>query len=174
MSKVNNDDLIQDMERKALIVDNYRYWLSRIWKETSPGNRSNLVLWIMLNPSTADDIKDDPTIRRIIGFSKRWGYDGLYVCNLYSWIETDSRKLLRDKSINYIGPINNQVIQDHNRFCNKTIIACGGRAELRRLKEVSDMVKPCYCLGLNKDRSPIHPLYLKNDLEPIIYKGKKE
>ena len=167
----SNDYLITDMERKALIVDNYRYWLSRIWKDPSPGSKPNYVLWIMLNPSTADDIKDDPTLRRIIGFSKRWRYDGLYVCNLYAWIETDSRKLLVDKSIDYIGKHNDQNIRLYHIECNKTIIACGGRAESRRLKEVLDMVKPCYCLGLNKDGSPIHPLYLKNDLEPILYRG---
>ena len=68
----------------------YRYSLTRIWDETKPK-----VMFIMLNPSTADANNDDPTIRRCIGFAKSWGFGGLYVCNLFGFRATNPKELLK-------------------------------------------------------------------------------
>src|SRR5689334_10316767 len=67
----------------------YRYSLWREWSTDSPP-----VTFIMLNPSTADDWKDDSTIRRCIGFARTWGFGALEVVNLFAYRATDSRKLL--------------------------------------------------------------------------------
>jgi len=80
------DPLVQpvpapEIHRSAKISDcqSYRFELRRWWRAGPP------VCWIMLNPSTADHRKDDPTIKRIIGFTQRWGYGGLIVVNLYPY-----------------------------------------------------------------------------------------
>lgn len=80
------------MIKSAIISEcgKYRYSLSRIWDE----NKAN-VLFIMLNPSTADGDVDDPTIRRCIGFAKSWGYGGIYVGNLFAYRATDPKELLK-------------------------------------------------------------------------------
>lgn len=79
------------MQRAAEISEcgTYRWSLSRVFG----GHRS--VCWIMLNPSTADAMKDDPTIKRIIGFSQRWGYGRLEVVNLYPYRSPSPKDLAR-------------------------------------------------------------------------------
>ena len=71
------------MKKKAIFSKDqkYRYLLERTWN-----NSKKKLLFIMLNPSSADSKKDDPTIRRLISFSKKWGYGGFKVCNLYSYV----------------------------------------------------------------------------------------
>ena len=78
------------MKKHAIISqdDKYRYQLSRIWEEEKPK-----VLFIMLNPSTADADVDDPTIRRVVNFAKSWGYGGVFVGNLYAFRSTDPKGL---------------------------------------------------------------------------------
>ena len=78
------------MKKHAVISqDNkYRYQLSRIWDNEKP-----TVLFIMLNPSTADADADDPTIRRVVNFAKSWGYGGVFVGNLYAFRSTDPKGL---------------------------------------------------------------------------------
>lgn len=78
------------MEKTAIISEDekYRYQLSRCWDETKPR-----ILFIMLNPSTADANIDDPTIRRVISFAKSWGYGGVYVGNLFAFRSTDPKGL---------------------------------------------------------------------------------
>lgn len=83
----------------------YRYFLSRKWdplKPTAP--------FVMLNPSTADAYEDDPTIRRICNYAKRWGFGGIQVVNLYALRVTDS-KLLFQLGVDPIGPKNNRMLR---------------------------------------------------------------
>ncbi len=119
----------------------------------------------MLNPSIANHEIDDPTIRRIVGRSNKFGYTGIIVCNLYAYICTDSAELFKDDGIDYIGAENNYYIKDWLRLCEVVIFACGNKVDKNRLNEVYKLVKkkPCYCLKLNKTGFPTHPLYLRND-----------
>ena len=68
----------------------YRYSLTRIWD-----NSKEKILFIMLNPSTADFKMDDPTIKKIVKFSDKWGYGGIYVGNLYAYISTNPKKMFK-------------------------------------------------------------------------------
>lgn len=81
----------------------YRYILSRTWDETKP-----TVLFIGLNPSTADENEDDPTIRRCIIFAKSWGYGGLIMANLFAFRTTNPQGLYSEK--NPVGSENDYYI----------------------------------------------------------------
>jgi hypothetical protein len=70
----------------------YRWWLRRGWQLLNRGEHvigRGVCCFVMLNPSTADDTYDDPTIRRCVQFATRWGYDALSVRNLFPWRATD-------------------------------------------------------------------------------------
>jgi hypothetical protein len=79
------------LEASARIVDRYRYTLVRRWSARLL--EEPRIVWVMLNPSTADGTEDDPTLRKVVGFSKRWGYGSALVVNLAALRATDPREL---------------------------------------------------------------------------------
>lgn len=88
------------MKRDAYIVDDkFRYWLSRIWDDNLP-----TVTFIGLNPSTADAKKDDKTVTTCIAYAKRWGNGGLFIANLFAFIDTYQTKIWNEPDP--IGPEN--------------------------------------------------------------------
>lgn len=158
----------------ALISDcgNYRYTLSRT--ASSEGERKRL-LFVMLNPSIADASLDDPTIRKCVGFAKRWGYTDINVVNLFAWRSTMPEALLihRDK-IDIVGADNDRFIRALAADANCVVFAWGSwgdrfaeRTEtVRRL--VSDhTAKEPLCLGTTKSGQPRHPLYVSYD-QPLV------
>ena len=162
-SKISGYTMMKD----ALIPEDdirYRYWLSRIWDQEKPR-----VIFIMLNPSTADHMIDDPTIRRVIHFSMDWGYGGVYVVNLYAFRSTDPKGL--KATDDPIGPQNREhiqtLIQNKDNKVDRVVYAWGnGEQEPEWLREI---VKEPFCIARSKKGIPKHPLYLKGDLQPIIY-----
>jgi hypothetical protein len=145
--------------------DTYRYLLWRAWR---PGART---LFIMLNPSTATETVDDPTIRRCIGFARSWGFDGLEVCNLFALRSTDPNALLRH--LEPIGPLNDETIAGAPRRAGRVVCAWGshramtarGPSVLRRLWDAG--IAP-WVLALTPGLGrPAHPLYLRKDLQPF-------
>ena len=145
----------------------YRYSLSRVWDK-----RKKLACFIMLNPSTATAKENDPTIRRCIGFSKRWGYGRLVVVNLFAFRATDPTEL--KMAADPVGPDNSSAISAAAAFSDKVIAAWGVHGVLNgqttKTKHLLSLLsKPIYCLGATKGGHPKHPLYLRNDTEPIIF-----
>lgn len=144
----------------------YRYLLTRTWDPNLPR-----VCWVMLNPSTATAEHDDPTIRRCIDFSKRWGYGSLSVVNLFAYRTPYPQKLryLTDP----IGPDNDKYILSQLLLSDLVIVAWGAGADIKdhewRDASVLRMVETCYCLGVCVDESPRHPLYIRADVAPILY-----
>jgi hypothetical protein len=140
----------------------YRYRLRRWWNE--PPKR--WVLWIMLNPSTADASLDDPTIRRCIGFSKAWGFDGLMVGNLHALRATDPESLrsIRDP----FGPGNGLHLREMARDAEQVICGWGAHDFVSQTSVASvlrDLDRPTFCLGTTKAGHPRHPLYVANATE---------
>jgi len=84
----------------------YRYWLTRTWDESR-----SAVCWLMLNPSTADATRDDPTIRRCIGIARRWGHGGIVAVNLFALRATDPAELVR--AVDPVGPENDAAVRSH-------------------------------------------------------------
>jgi len=131
---------------------NYRYSLWRIWDEDK-----KVLTFIGLNPSTANEEKDDPTIRRIIQFAKDNGYGGCRMLNLFTLISSDPYRLLVSRNTFKNADYWLTVLGTH-----PVVFAWGSFKEAKfRAKEVIKMFPEALCLGKNKDGSPKHPLYLK-------------
>lgn len=153
---------------KGAIIDEtgkYRYQLWRIWDETKP-----LVVFIMLNPSTADANEDDPTIRRCMNYARSWGYGGIKVVNLFAYRATDPKEL--SKVVDPVGPDNHlHVISALNESNGIVIAAWGAKAsKIKTSYKILDILKfhsNICCLERTKDGFPKHPLYLKADLKPV-------
>lgn len=135
----------------------YRYILWRIWDETKP-----TVLFIGLNPSTADETTDDPTIRRCIDFAKSWGYGGIFVANLFAFRSTDPRRLYNEQDP--VGSENDSYIKEYSDRSKLTIACWGNHGKfINRSKEVCNLVNSLYCLDINITGEPRHPLYVKRN-----------
>ena len=143
----------------------YRYWLERRWDE-----RLDYVNFVMLNPSTADAEIDDPTIRKCIGFAKRWGYGGLHVVNLFALRSTDPDALY--SHADPIGPDNEAFIDAGRLSAPKTIVAWGKHGKIHgRAEKLLPKLGPVFALMLNADGSPRHPLYVPYDTTPVPFTG---
>lgn len=135
----------------------YRYLLTREW---APGLPSLCV--IGLNPSTADETTDDPTIRRCIGFAKREGMGGLVMLNLFAWRATDPRDMKR--ALDPIGPANDAVIEAVT--LDRLVLCAWGVHGAYRLRDaaviarLAQLGRQTVSLGTTKAGQPKHPLYL--------------
>jgi hypothetical protein len=127
-----------------------------LWRDWAPGARC---LFIGLNPSVADHEKDDPTIRKCIGFAKRWGYNGIYMLNLFTQITTDPKQLKPE-------PLTAEAWRSMaGDACSAgKVICCWGafkEAEngLERIKHCLQFagVRTVYCLGRTTSGAPRHP-----------------
>lgn len=150
----------------------YRYALWRFWnyRAASQGTAKS-VTFIMANPSTAGAFRDDPTTIKCARYAQRWGYDGMYIGNLYARIDTYSAftgltesELVGDKTDEWLG-----IMRNSSAMC---IAAWGfmGGYHPERAKVVRAMFPELHHLGLSKDGLPKHPLYLPATLEPSLWK----
>ena len=143
----------------------YRYELWRLWDKAKP-----YALFIGLNPSTADETNDDPTIRRCIGFAASWGYGGLCMMNLFAYRATDPKEMIKYPFP--IGPENDRRLMQLSEKAGIVIAAWGTRGEFRdRDKTICGLLKDLKCLGTTKSGQPRHPLYLSSNTIPRQYRG---
>ena len=151
------------IKRHALLSKDkkYRYSLKRIWNNDKP-----IVLFIMLNPSLADNYKDDPTIRRLIKFAKLYGYGGFYVGNLFSYITPYPSELL-DKDLMF-SKKNIHEIKKMTGLTKDVVYGWGNSFEEPEwLKQIISNPK---CFGKNKNKTPKHPLYLSYNNKLVDYR----
>jgi hypothetical protein len=148
----------------------YRYLLTRQWdKSIKP------LIIIMLNPSTADALKDDPTIRRCISFADQCGYGGISVMNLFA-LRSTSPKVLWSHS-NPVGPENQDYLASHIKKDDDVLAAWGSiphnqSQDIRVMAYLKKAKATVRCLGVTKGGYPRHPLYVANDVNPIPYYGR--
>jgi len=141
----------------------WRYSIYRIWDETKP-----LLAVVGLNPSTADETLDDPTIRRCIRFARDWGYGGLVMLNLFAFRSTDPAGLRSAQDP--IGPDNDQHLLKETEG-RRALCAWGTHGVLQgRGATVAALLKTVgrelVCLGRTKGGHPKHPLYIRADQQP--------
>jgi hypothetical protein len=164
----------------------YRYTLTREWDKSRPP-----VVFVMLNPSTADAAQDDPTIRRCITFARRWGHGGLVVLNIFALRSTVPVPNLGN---HYLGTgmlASNRLAQDKrealvliNETRGRRVVAAWGHHALI-YGNWGGSVKPrsrhdwaleqlagrqIEALALTEDKLPRHPLYLRGGLDPFVYR----
>lgn len=140
----------------------YRYSLFRIWDKNKP-----FVQFVGLNPSTANENVDDPTIRRIKQFARDWGYGGFYMTNLFGFVTPYPEEL--KTCADPLGD-NNMWLRNVKELC-ATVCFCWGSFDVfGRDNEVSSMFPEAVCFGLSKSGNPKHPLYLPKTTRPVNFK----
>ncbi|OHE90058.1 MAG: hypothetical protein A2213_00065, partial [Lysobacterales bacterium RIFOXYA1_FULL_68_6] len=136
----------------------YRYTLRRTWDRSV-----SAVVFVGLNPSTADAERDDPTLRRCVSFARAWGYGGVVMVNLFAFRATDPKDMKRARDP--VGVFNDGYISEQAQAagCVVAVWGAGGR-HLNRDLAVMRLLRACgvkpLCLGTTNDGSPRHPLYL--------------
>lgn len=140
----------------------WRYLLTRRWDE------GDFVMFVGLNPSTADETVDDPTIRRCIRFAQDWGYSGLAMTNLFAFRATKPVDL--KKAEDPIGPDNDFVLAKTASDAGLVVAAWGVHGTYRNRAQAviaSGNLGDFKVLGTTKDGHPRHPLYMRADSVPL-------
>lgn len=139
----------------------YRYTLWHRWSE------GNYAVFIGLNPSTADETTDDPTIRRCVAFAQAWGYGALCMTNLFAYRATAPTTMMAARDP--VGPSNNRALQDTASAASLVVAAWGAGGIFQGRDHVvrSSLPQALHYLRLTKDGHPGHPLYLPKTLTPV-------
>ncbi|EEB84481.1 DUF1643 domain-containing protein [Roseobacter sp. GAI101] len=147
--------------------ETYRYSLTRVWDPA--GSR---VLFVMLNPSKATEVDNDPTVERCERRARALGFGAFQVANIFAFRETDP-KLMR-QAADPVGPENDRILRDGVAWADRVIAAWGTHgAHLGRGADVTRLLRslatPVYHLGLSKAGHPKHPLYISYSQHPEIW-----
>jgi hypothetical protein len=136
----------------------HRYLL---WR--TMGKTGSSVLFIGLNPSTADETANDPTIQRCLGYARDWGCSRLLVANLFSFCATKPEDLKRADFP--VGPDNDTWLASASQHADLTVVAWGNNGRWRgRQEEIAPLLVNPQCLGITKLGAPRHPLYVTANL----------
>lgn len=148
--------------------ERHRPLLWRVWDR-----EKRLALFIMLNPSTANEVVLDPTVTRCKRYAEDWGYGGLIVCNLFDFRATDPRAMKAQGQTAFSG-YNRLAILQACKVADLVVCAWGTHGELfQQNKYIAAWIKSAghamHYLKLTKHGHPAHPLYLKRDLKPQVW-----
>ncbi|MCJ8330368.1 MAG: DUF1643 domain-containing protein [Lentisphaeria bacterium] len=148
-------------DAKLSVCRKYRYALWRVWDESK-----DKAMFVCLNPSTADETIDDPTLVRCINFASSWGYGAVVMANLFAFRATDPDDMKIAK--NPIGEENDQWLMDLSKNASIVICAWGNDGGYKnRANSVNEILTKQHYLKLNKSGEPAHPLYLRKNLNPV-------
>lgn len=150
--------------------ERYRYDLVRVWD--TAGGRVNFV---MLNPSTATELANDPTVERCERRARALGYGAFRVTNIFAWRATDPREM-RAAAEPVGRPENDAAIEEAALWADRVVCAWGTHgAHLGRGAEVERLLRatgrPLAALGLSKDGHPKHPLYIGYAVPPVPWEA---
>ena len=120
-------------------------------------------MFIGLNPSTADEVKNDPTVTRCLNFAVKWGFGGMYLLNLFAY--RASRPEVMKAFHDPIGPENDEYLAEYGEKSDLMVAVWGNQGMFKgRAEEVVKMFPQIYCLKMTKKNQPHHPLYLPLDI----------
>lgn len=154
------------MNRRTILsaCRTYRYTL---WRDFGGGG-NGYAMFIGLNPSTADELNDDPTIRRCVAFAKSWGYEALCMTNLFAFRATEPADMIA--AADPVGPENDGHLIDLASNAGVVVAAWGTNGtHMGRDAAVRALVPGLHCLKKTLSGHPGHPLYLRADLTPIPF-----
>jgi hypothetical protein len=144
----------------------YRYALWRVWEPSKPR-----LCFVLLNPSTADAERNDPTIRRCLGFARTWDFGGVEVVNLYAYRATRPAALFR--AADPVGPENDRYLAEAVSRAGRVVVGWGNQgAKPERLTLARALLHPtAFCFGITSAGQPRHPLYVRADTPPEPWQG---
>ena len=147
--------------------ERYRYGLTRVWDDAG-----SKVLFVMLNPSTATEVQNDPTVERCERRARALGYGGFRVTNIFAWRATDPRDMR--KAAEPVGLHNDATLRDGAAWADHIIAAWGTHGAYRDrgsvvAKQLAGFKTPLFHLGLTKAGHPKHPLYLPYVRQPVAW-----
>jgi hypothetical protein len=149
----------------------YRYTLRRLNLQGLLDRGNCVCAFLLLNPSTATETEDDPTIRRCIDFARRWGFHELVIVNVYGLRSTDPKWLW--KVDDPVGPGNDAAIAAVVARAGRIVCGWGKNARADRTGRIAEILAPAqdrvFALKVNGDGSPQHPLYIPAATEPQPY-----
>jgi hypothetical protein len=135
----------------------YRYSLTRVWDPALA-----TITFVLLNPSTADAVQLDPTLRRCVGFAEREGCGGMVILNLYAFRTKDPKVMMA--ATDPVGPDNDRMLAD---VTGTVVAGWGTNAGPARVARALRLLPRLNALGVTKDGHPRHPLYVPADA-PLI------
>lgn len=145
----------------------FRYVLWRVWSPSKP-----MMISISLNPSKAGAIQSDPTVTRDMKRASNEGFGGLFKGNLYGYVSTDPNALLGDGD--FVGEETDYYLKEMIRLSTLHLVGWGSfKPVSKRAPTVLAMIREPYCLGVNADGQPKHPLYIGYDKPMVRYEVKR-
>lgn len=149
--------------------EQYRYILTRVWDENGPR-----LTYVMLNPSTATEVQNDPTIERCERRARALGYGGIKITNIFAWRDTDPKNLKKAK--HPVGPENDALVAEAAGWADLTLCGWGAHGDhLGRGAEIAAVLRatgqPLATLGTSKAGHPRHPLYISYQTQPTPWDG---
>jgi hypothetical protein len=153
---------VRDRDERSAVFSPCRVYRYSLWRRWSAGDYA---MFIGLNPSTADETNDDPTVRRCINFARSWGYGALCMTNIFAFRATDpaDMKMVGDP----VGPGNDDALNRLASGAGVVVAAWGVHGTHHgRHSAVRAMLPTLHFLRLTKDGHPGHPLYLQASLRP--------
>lgn len=168
MTGAEQQDLFADPAASGAMFDAARRYRYRLWRRWSDGP---LIVWMMLNPSTADERDPDPTLTRCRNFSAQWGFGSLEIVNVYAFRSAHPKDLWTIDDP--VGPLNDKIIENAFRRADKLMLGWGNNAKSHDVARVCAImnrvgIEP-FCLKITEQGQPWHPLYLAADTEPIVW-----
>lgn len=179
LSSVIESQTFIDHAKAGAVFSNdrrYRYTLWRRWAQLDmPIGQTRICAFVGLNPSTANECTEDPTVRRCIDFSRDWGFDTFVMLNIFAWRDTDPVIMKRQESP--IGLHNVEAILSIQSLASR-MVACWGvhgdhMGQGERILKLLDKTKTVH-LGLTKEGHPKHPLYLARYTKPELFDQTRE
>lgn len=171
-SKFKRPPLVMLRKEAELSEDGrYRYTLTRVWDASLP-----VLVFVMLNPSTADAVHDDATVRRCLGFARAWKYGGILVVNLFALRTAHPGVLVGTRPSERVGEHNDLTIERAVKD-RDVVVAWGVHGWIEdRDFHVMSILRPhaavIDCLGLTVERMPKHPLYLAATVRRRPFAGR--
>jgi hypothetical protein len=147
--------------------ERYRYSLTRTWEP-----KGRRLLFVMLNPSKATEVQNDPTIERCERRARALGFGAFRATNIFAWRETEPR--LMKQASDPVGPHNDDALRDGADWADMVLAAWGAHGDhLNQGRKTESLLRdigaPLYHLGLTKQGHPRHPLYISYATQPMVW-----